>query len=101
MIVVIGRVRCQPEERELLEGLLTTMQRKSREEQGCIAYGFFQSIEDPTEYVAVEEWVSREALDAHFRQPHLAEFSEGLAKTVAAAPTIAFHEVVEAPPPGG
>lgn len=100
MIVVIGRVRCQPEEREALEGLLETMQRKSREEEGCIAYGFYQSIEDSTEYVAVEEWETREALDAHFLQPHLAEFSAGLAKTVAAAPTIAFHEVVETTGPG-
>lgn len=93
MIVVIGRVRCQPEERELLEELLTTMQERSRHEEGCISYGFFQSIEDDTQYVAVEEWESRAALDAHFQQPHLAEFSAGLAKAVSAAPTIAFHEV--------
>jgi len=100
VIVVIGRVRCQPAEREALEQLLETMQTKSREEDGCISYGFFQSIEDETEYVAVEEWESREALEAHFRQPHLAEFSAGLAKTVAAAPTIAFHEVTGTTSPG-
>ena len=93
MIVVIARVRVQPQERELLEELLTTMQQKSRVEDGCINYGFFQSIEDENEYVAVEEWESQAALDAHFQQPHLAEFSAGLAKTVAAAPTIVFHEV--------
>jgi len=93
VIVVIARVRVQPEERELLEELLTTMQQKSREEDGCINYGFFQSIENENEYVAVEEWESQQALDVHFQQPHLAEFSAGLAKTVAAAPTIAFHQV--------
>lgn len=100
MIVVIGRVRCQPQERAALEGLLATMQEKSREEDGCIAYGFFQSIEDETKYVAIEEWESRAHLDAHFQQPHLAEFSAGLAKTVASPPTIAFHEVAETTSPG-
>lgn len=101
MIVVIGRVRCQPDERAALEGLLATMQQKSREEDGCISYGFFQSIEDDTEYVAVEEWESQEALDAHFKQPHLGEFSAGLAKTVSAAPTVAFHEVTGTAALGG
>lgn len=100
MIVVIGRVRCQPAERAALEGLLATMQEKSRLEDGCIAYGFFQSIVDETEYVAVEEWESQDALDRHFQQPHLAEFSAGLAKTVAAAPTVSFHEVKGTTSPG-
>lgn len=101
MVLVIGRVRCQPAERAALEGLLATMQEKSRLEDGCISYGFFQSIEDETEYVAVEEWESQEALDAHFQQPHLAEFSAGLAKTVASAPSVAFHEVTGTTSPGG
>lgn len=100
MVIVIGRVRCQPAEREALEGLLATMQERSRLEAGCISYGFYQSIENETEYVAVEEWESRDALDRHFQQPHLIEFSAGLAKTVAAAPTVAFHEVAGTTSPG-
>lgn len=100
MIVVIGRVRCQPEERAGLEDLLATMQERSRQEDGCVSYGFYQSIEDETQYVAVEEWESQEALDRHFGEPHLAEFSAGLAKTVASPPTIDFYEVVPASPPG-
>lgn len=100
MIVVIGRVRCQPAERAALEELLATMQSLSRQEDGCISYGFFQSIEDESEFVAVEEWETQEALDRHFQQPHLAEFSAGLAKTVAAAPTVVFHEVADTTSPG-
>jgi len=100
MIVVLAKVRCQPAERATLEDLLTTMQERSRQEDGCISYGFYQSIEDEAQYVAVEEWESQEALDRHFQQPHLAEFSAGLAKAVASAPTIAFHEVTGSTSPG-
>ena len=71
MIVVIGRVRCAEENREALVAALTEMQDESRKEDGCLRYGFFAAVEDPLSFVAVEEWADREALDAHFAQPHL------------------------------
>ena len=71
MILVIGRVRCEEEQREELIGLAKTMQERSRLEDGCIRYGFFAAVEDPLSFIAVEEWADREALDRHFGEPHL------------------------------
>ena len=45
------------------------MQSESRQEPGCLRYGFYTSVEDPDEFVAVEEWESAEALRAHFARP--------------------------------
>ena len=93
MILVIGRVRCEPERRDELIDLLVKMQDESRREEGCIHYGFFAAVEDPNSFVAVEEWADREALDRHFADPHLQEFSAGLLAAVSGRPEVAIHEI--------
>ena len=95
MIVVVGRVRCMPEKRERLVALLERMQNDSRQEDGCIRYGFFAAVEDPHSFIAVEEWADREALDRHFAQAHLHEFAAGLLEVVSERPEVAIHEIAE------
>jgi quinol monooxygenase YgiN len=93
LILVIGRVRCEPERRDDLVALLERMQENSRKEDGCIRYGFFAAVEDPNGFVAVEEWADRAALDRHFAEPHLREFAKGLLEVVSEQPEVAIHEV--------
>ena len=95
MILVIGRVRCAAEQRDELVGLCETMQEESRKEDGCVRYGFFAAVEDPLSLVAVEEWADRDALDRHFAQPHLHEFTRGLLGLVSERPEVAIHEVAD------
>lgn len=95
VIVVIGRVRCEPKQHERLVALLERMQEDSRREEGCIRYGFFAAVEDPVSFIAVEEWADREALDRHFAQPHLHEFVAGLLEVVSERPEVAIHEIAE------
>jgi quinol monooxygenase YgiN len=98
MILVIGRVRCATEQREELVSLCEKMQEESRREVGCLRYGFFAAVEDPLSFVAVEEWADREALDRHFAQPHLHEFTRGLLALVSERPEVAIHEVAGTKP---
>lgn len=98
MLLVIGRVRCEPDRRDALVALLETMQENSRREDGCLRYGFFQAVEDPLSFVAVEEWSDREALDRHFAQPHLHEFTRGLLELISEAPEVAIHEIAGTKP---
>jgi quinol monooxygenase YgiN len=93
MLLVIGRVRCAQERREELIGHFVRMQDQSRREDGCLRYGFFAAVEDPLAFVAVEEWRDREALDRHFGQPHLREFSRHLLEIVTEPPEVAIHEI--------
>ncbi len=93
MLLVIGRVQCEPERRNELVALFTEMQDDSRRENGCLRYGFFGAVEDPLSFVAVEEWADREALDAHFAQPHLREFARRLLELVSSQPEVAIHEI--------
>ena len=102
MLLVIGRVRCDAANRDELVELFKTMQDNSRREEGCLRYGFFQAVEDPLSFVAVEEWADREALDRHFAQPHLHEFTRGLLERVSEPPEVAIHEIADTKPfPGG
>ena len=93
MLLVIGRVTCSAENRDELVALLERMQENSRREEGCLRYGFFAAVEDPLSFVAVEEWADREALDRHFAQPHLHEFTRALLGLVSERPEVAIHEV--------
>jgi len=83
-LLVVGRVRCEAENRDQLIELLEGMQSESRREEGCIRYGFF---------AAVEEWADREALDRHFAQPHLREFTTALLELLSERPEVAIHEI--------
>jgi quinol monooxygenase YgiN len=101
MVLVIGRVRCEPEHRDELVALFERMQEESRREDGCLCYGFFAAVEDPLSFVAVEEWADRPALDRHFEQPHLHEFARGLGELVSERPEVAIHEIADTRPFGG
>jgi quinol monooxygenase YgiN len=98
MLIVIGRVKCSTENRDALVGVCEEMQNASRREEGCIRYGFFAAVEDPLSFVAVEEWADREALDAHFAQPHLQRFATRLLELVSERPEVAIHEIAETKP---
>ena len=93
MVIVIARAGCPPERREELVGLARWMQNESRQEPGCINYGFYVSIEDPTEFVAVEEWESAEALRAHFGAPSVARFGAELSPLLDRPPSVEIHVV--------
>jgi quinol monooxygenase YgiN len=98
VLIVIGRVQCHAEQRDELVALLERMQDDSRREEGCLRYGFFAAVEDPLTFVAVEEWADREALDRHFAEPHLKEFTRALPGLVSTRPEVAIHEVADTQP---
>lgn len=54
--------------------------RKSREEDGCLAYSLARDVADPDLFILYERWESEAAFNAHFASPHVQEFAE-LVKT--------------------
>lgn len=93
MLIVIGKAGCAPEQREELIELARWMQNESRQEPGCINYGFYESLEDPTEFVAVELWESKEALQTHFAAPSVAGFGAKVSGLLDRAPSVEIHIV--------
>ncbi len=71
-----------------LIGVLGELTAPSREEPGCIEYGFTQDTDDPTVIIAVEIWRDREAIESHLTTQHFAEAFAKLGDLLEAEPVI-------------
>jgi quinol monooxygenase YgiN len=93
MIVTVGRVTTDAQRREELVRVGQAVAQASRAEDGCIDYRIYQDMENPDEFVFVEEWESDEALRRHFATSHVAEFMQAILATLAGPPDVKFHTV--------
>ncbi|MEM6625436.1 MAG: putative quinol monooxygenase [Pseudomonadota bacterium] len=74
MIVVEGTARIPEGVLETVRPAMEKMILASRAEVGCIDYAYSIDMLDPTLVRVTERWVDREALQAHFKTPHVAEW---------------------------
>lgn len=93
MIVVVGRVKTDAGRRDALIRIGQAVAAKSRKETGCISYRLYEDTELPNEFVFVEEWDDREALERHFATSHVAEFMRAIRATIVAPPDVKFHTI--------
>jgi quinol monooxygenase YgiN len=79
MLVIAGQIRIDPARRSAAEAAALEMMQATRREPGCRAYTFSADLSDPGLIHLFEEWESKEALEAHFRAPHMAAFQRAVA----------------------
>ena len=72
MILVLGTVRMPPENIDKARPVMEAMVMASRAEDGCIDYGYAADVLEPGLMRVTEMWRDRQALQAHFKMPHLA-----------------------------
>jgi quinol monooxygenase YgiN len=60
--------------RDELAVLLERFERWAAGEPGCRRYTFAAALADPSRFVLVSEWDSKEALDAHYQSEEFADF---------------------------
>ncbi len=72
IVHVVAHIEALPgheaEVREVLEGYLAP----TRAEKGCLRYDLFQDDADAKKFTFIEEWESKEDLDAHSQSAHIA-----------------------------
>ena len=56
------------------------MDEESQKELGCLKYTSSVDINDSTIVRIDEMWESMDALEAHFKEPHMAEFQKALSR---------------------
>lgn len=93
MIVIAGTVQVRPEKREAAVAAAVRMAVATRQETGCISYGFYADLANPNTILVFETWENEAALAAHFQTPHMAEFNQITPQVVAAAPQIKRYDV--------
>lgn len=86
MTVLTAYVFLQPDKVEEGVEACRVVRGHSQLEAGCERYDFFQSPDDPTQIVFVEEWTTREDLELHFQQDAFKEFA-ALIGTLVSKPT--------------
>lgn len=100
MIVVSGEIEVQSSRRDEAMEMARWMMAETAKEAGCLTYRFYSDIENPALFRVFEEWDSDDALAAHFKAPHMAEFQEKIAGMLAGAPRITRYEVASSGPLG-
>jgi len=74
MIVVTGTFRVPPSMMEVVIPAMAEMIAASRAEEGCIEYAYGFDVLDRGLVRVSETWRDRNALEAHFRTAHIAEW---------------------------
>ena len=76
MIHLIATIHVREGSVDEFAGLAEPCIEATRREEGCLHYDLHQSLTEPTKLVFVEKWADRDALNRHFREPHLIAFRD-------------------------
>ena len=93
MLIVMAEVVVEDGTIEQVRDALKTMEDETRKESGCVSYAFSLDVSDPTTLRISERWESMEALEAHFKTPHMAVFGGTLAKHPPKSMDVKVYEV--------
>ncbi|MBO6658409.1 MAG: antibiotic biosynthesis monooxygenase [Pseudomonadales bacterium] len=100
MIVVNAVIEASEENIDAMREAIAIMEKKSQAESGCHDYTFSIEMNDPTKIRITEKWESMADLEAHFREPHMADFQQAMGAHPPKSVVANFFEVTEIPGPG-
>lgn len=92
MVVLTAYVSVLPDKIPAALEACRKVRQPSLAEPGCEKYDFFQSPDDPTSIVFVEEWASKQHLDTHFEQTAFKDFFASLSEYLQKPPDIRIFE---------
>lgn len=70
MLKVVAKNYANPDHLDEALSLCRELVEITRREKGCISYGVYQDADHPELLTMIEEWESREDLDAHLHAEH-------------------------------
>ena len=94
MIVVNAIIESTEENIAGMKDAIAVMEEKSRAESGCIDYTFAVELNRPSVLRITEKW-DQAALQAHFGEPHMANFQAAMAAHPPKSVTASFYEALE------
>ena len=78
MLVIAGHVTIDPARIQDATAAAQEMVRETLEEDGCNAYCLAVDLSEEGRIRIFEEWESQDALDLHFKTPHMAKFQQAM-----------------------
>jgi quinol monooxygenase YgiN len=80
MIYVVAKNFIQADKVETVRSLASELITETRKEDGCISYNLVQDREEPGILTFIEEWESKDHLDAHMKTAHFVKIFPELLK---------------------
>jgi quinol monooxygenase YgiN len=93
MLIVAAEVGIAEGAIESVRDALLTMETETRKEPGCQTYAFSLDVNDPSTIRIFERWDSMEALEAHFKTPHMASFGSAIGKIKPTSMNVKVYDV--------
>jgi quinol monooxygenase YgiN len=94
-VTAITRIHGIAGRREDLRALMRDTEARVGPEPGCRAYRFAATLEDPDEYLNVQEWEDEAAFVAHQRSPAFRDYQRGLFDLLARPSDMEVHRATE------
>ena len=82
----------RPEKRKELSQTLLSIVEQVRKESGCLHAGFYQNVDNETDFLVVEEWASQKDSDDHLQSDIFAVLL-GAGCLMSRPPEIVIHTV--------
>ena len=67
MVIIFFRINVRPEKRKELSQTLLSIVEQVRKASGCMHAGFYQNVDNETDFLVVEEWASQKDSDDHLQ----------------------------------
>ena len=77
-VFIVGEMEVAQENVKAVENILSMLRDKTRQEDGCIYYQFFEGEGKPGIFATIEHWANAEAEAAHWDTVHLKEATDKL-----------------------
>lgn len=95
MIGVIAKLKVKADMTKEFEAAATELVKSvNAHEDGCLMYELYKSPKDPSEYVFMEKYADKAALDAHGKTDYFLAAQTKLGPCIAAAPDIKTYTAV-------
>ncbi|MEU1814889.1 putative quinol monooxygenase [Streptomyces roseifaciens] len=92
MIFIVVKMTVRPEYTDKWLELVGDFTRATRDEPGNLFFEWSRSVDNPSQFVLVEGFASREAGDAHVNSVHFKTAMETMAEAIATTPQIISTE---------
>jgi quinol monooxygenase YgiN len=94
-VLAITRIHGVAGRREDLRALMRETEARVAAEPGCRAYRFAATLEDPDEYLNVQEWEDDAAFLTHQSSPAFRDYQRGLFDLLARPSDMEVHRATE------
>ncbi len=93
MIVVMGTIQLAEGDIERLHGDITKQMAATQAEDGCEQYIFSRDVTDPNMLLISERWRDMDAIAAHGKTAHMAEFNKAIGGATIKSISVKAYEV--------